>query len=142
MKGFCGKHQQMMGNRLKHVGLWKLVKQATPQETRERALAWLHGKANAKEMCPLVILMLELQAKANRMADGGQGTHVMTCPCCSIQRFSNDETADVKVINGLADVVLGLFQSNGLIGGTPAASLGARKEFTTASLRDIVVAGG
>jgi len=128
--GYCGKHQEAIKQRLHRVGLWKLVKDRPTAETIDIATAWLSGQLKREYMCPLVILMLEVQAKADRMAwaiTGKQGARVQTCALCSIQRFMNDEGADAKVLAGMGDLVLGLFQTNGLIGGEPAWAIGAKK---------------
>jgi hypothetical protein len=125
-KGFCGKHQSAIANRLQFLGMWKHVRTTGAEEMADIARAWLHGQLRLEMLCPLTILGLELQAKANRMAEqmsGTKGVMVATCPLCAIQRMANDETADVKVLVGMADVILGLMQSNGLMGGDPSPAL-------------------
>ena len=124
--GFCSKHQHDIRRELERLGLWSKVLAKDSAITVEIAKAWMAGMLRKEYLCPLVITMLELQAKANRMADqahGTKGAFVSTCPCCAIQRLSNDETADAKVIKGQCDVTLGLMQTNGLAGGTEAESV-------------------
>lgn len=122
-KGFCTRHQHDIASRLKFAGMWHLVKAQDGQLAKDIALAWLHGELRREYLCPLVITMLELQAKANRMAEQGtgqKGAHVATCPCCAIMRMADDDAADVKVIRGMVDeVIRPLMQTNGLMpGGT------------------------
>lgn len=128
-KGFCGRHQHDLANRLKFLNLWNKVKGTDVATMQDIARAWLAGQLRKEMICPLVVLGLEIQAKANRMADqmgGTQGAVVTTCPLCAIQRMANDEAADVKVIHGMGDVVLALMQSNGQTGGDPSPALRGR----------------
>lgn len=125
-KGFCTKHQHDIANRLKFLGLWDKVKATDAKGMADIARAWMAGQLRKEMICPLMVMGMELQAKANRMADqlgGTTGSHVTTCPLCAIQRMANDEAADVKVIRGMSLVVLGLMQSNGLAGGEPSPAL-------------------
>lgn len=125
-KGFCSKHQHLLANRLKFYGLWDKVKAVDAAGMIDIARAWMAGQLRQDMICPLVVTGLELQAKANRMADklgGTKGAVVTTCPLCAIQRMANDEAADVKVINGQVLVTLALMQSNGQAGGEPSPAL-------------------
>lgn len=114
--GFCSRHRSDLASKLKFYGLWQYVKAFDAATTQDIALAWLHGELKKEWLCPLTILMLELQAKANRMAaqaTGQMGAHVRTCPLCSIQRFADDDAADVKVLKGMiAQVIIPLLQTN------------------------------
>ena len=125
-KGFCTRHQHDIANRLKFLGLWKFVKAQDTELGKDIARAWMAGQLRREMICPLIVLMLELQAKANKIADklgGTKGALVQTCPCCAIQRMTDDETQDVKQIVGFGDLVLALMQSNGLVGGDPSPAL-------------------
>ncbi len=113
---YCGRHLQDIGRRLKFLGLWHLVKPDT--ETKRIAVSFLDGSIKRHEMCPLVIIMLELQAHVDKVLaqrSGRQGGTIRTCPLCAIQRITNDETQDVRSLNGYGQVILRLFQTNGLV---------------------------
>lgn len=131
-KGFCSKHQFDISGKLKFLGLWDKVKAFDAAGMADIARAWMHGQLRKDMICPLIVMGMEIQAKANRMADqlgGTQGAHVTTCPLCAIVRMSNDPAADVKVIRGMGDVVLALMQSNGQAGGDPSPALNVKNAY-------------
>lgn len=118
---FCSRHMHDMADRLKHLGLWRL---ARPEEAAQTAALWLAGRLPREKFDPMVVLMLELQAKADRMADPraaalGKPALAVGCALCNIQKLANggrgDAAADVKVIRGMGDLMLGIAKSNGLV---------------------------
>lgn len=121
-RGFCSRHKHMMADRLKFLGLWPIVDRLANEDKADIMRAWMAGQLRREFICPLTIMALELQSKADRVAGG----HVLTCPLCSLVRLFDDETDDVKEVNGYADLMLGLCQTNGLIGGTPAKAIAIR----------------
>lgn len=116
---FCGKHLQMVGTRVRFLGLTRFISK-TPEQALASSVKWLTGVLPREEMDPLIIMMLELRAHADRVVvqrlNLPKGARVgATCPLCAIQRVTEDEAADVKSIAGYGQVVLRLFQTNGLV---------------------------
>ena len=119
---YCGKHQMLIGNRLRHLGLWRFVKvDRTMPEMKAHVAAWMAGTIPRTDMDPLVIIMLELQKHVDRVAEqrgmiqAGRGGSVKTCPLCAVARITGDESQDVKSLHGFGQLVLRLFQTNGLV---------------------------
>lgn len=115
---YCTRHLSDIGDKIRFHGLWKFVQ---PERVIENTRLWLTGETRREAIDPLVVVMVEISAKADRMlpkGPKGQMGHATGCPLCAIQRLANDETADAKVVAGMvARVVLPLMQSNGLAPG-------------------------
>lgn len=116
---YCGKHLHMVGQKVYHIGLKRFISK-TPQQALASSIKWMTGVLPREEMDPLVILLLELRAHADRVAvqrlNLRQGARIgRTCPLCAVVRLTGDESQDVKSLFGYGQVVLRLFQSNGLV---------------------------
>lgn len=118
---FCSKHQGEMAKRIRFLGLKKFVSKR-PEDVPRKAQQWLAGTLSREELDPIIILDLELRAHAVRIAvqrgfmQAGKAGRLNMCSLCAIQRMTDDDAQDVKSLVGYGQVVLRLFQANGLVG--------------------------
>lgn len=107
---FCTGHMDDIGKAVKRHGYWRYVNPA-PDAIRGFTARWLLGRAGKDEIDPLIVLMLELGAKAVRM---GLNQNARRCPLCAIAHITKDADAPGKQIAGMMEKVVDpLMVSNG-----------------------------
>lgn len=104
---FCARHITELGDSVRKRGLWKFVDELNAKRFMVR---WLRGSATKDEIDPLVVAMLEITHKANRlgipMASG-------VCPLCELARVQEDAELPAKLIEGHVAIAHQLLITNG-----------------------------
>lgn len=107
---YCAGHMHEMGNAIRRHGYWRYVN-PSPDAVKGFSARWLLGRATKDEIDPLVVLMLEIGAKAVRM---GLRQSSGRCPLCAITFITKDTDAPGKQIKGFMEKVIDpLMVSNG-----------------------------
>lgn len=113
---FCESHLQDMGKSIRHHGFWKYVN-PDPDHIKGFAARWLLGRAEKYEIDPLVVLMLEIGAKA---VGNGMSQKSGRCPLCYLAALTLDHTQPQQQIDGyMEQVIRPLMETNGLKPGGP-----------------------
>lgn len=113
----CARHFEQLKAQLVRKSLWALVSTDTVT-MKYRAESWLTGRATVNEVDPLVISILELNAKAVQYV----GTHIRMpkasgehyCPCCEIDGALRRDAA-TSWIDNCTDAVMAVCIANGLL---------------------------
>lgn len=116
---YCSRHRNDIAFKIKFHGLWKFV-QTEPSRVAENTRMYLDGSIPRARLDPLVVMMLEIGVKAQRMLPRDiqlRGGRIAGCPLCNIVKLADDDAADAKVIKGMGLTVLALFQSQDLVPG-------------------------
>lgn len=107
---YCTSHMHALRDKLRHIGLWYLVN-TNPAVVKDRAQKWMKGTALREEFDPLVVIMLEINAKTKLhsvyVLPGG-------CPLCAVNAAKLDHTLADKWIEGFADLAMQIAQKNHL----------------------------
>lgn len=107
---YCTGHMTELRNKLREMGLWYLV-DVNPAVVKRRAERWLAGNAYLEEFDPLVVMMLEINAKVTALqvyvAERG-------CPLCAVQVAKVDLTMADKWIEGFAEIVMEIARKNNI----------------------------
>lgn len=106
----CSGHLHDLSHAIKHKGLGRFI---NPERTTEFARKWLNGTASLHEFDPLVVSMLEINAKATQIC----GTHLIngSCPLCTVERVLAPNPAAETWIDNVSDCMLLFAKVNHLV---------------------------
>lgn len=117
---YCTGHMEEMGTAIKRHGLWRYV-DSRPTAIKGFAARWLLGRAMKDEIDPLVVLMLEIGAKAVRM---GLRQDSKRCPLCAIAYISEDSNQPmIQIKEYMERIIRPLMITNGRKPGGPGRRL-------------------
>lgn len=113
----CSRHLHELSDALRKKNLWRLVQ---PERATELAGKWLAGHSRPDEFDPMVVSVLEINAKASQLCYGLSWAG-SECPLCKVESVLQNSNAGEMWIDNVTDLMVVTAQVNGLMPGSAGA---------------------